>query len=106
MSSAFLTYEEVSKYITEITTGLKVIKVRATDLSGSEYIKTIMLRQPTSEEKRIAQLKHDEAEEEAVRRDGLRPLGSYPLPESGSGIQPVGNPGNHCSHLHLDHLLP
>ena len=73
MPSAFLTYEEISKYITEITTGLKPIKVRAVGLGNEEYIKTIMLRQPTSEEKRIAQLKHDEAEEKAIE-NGFRSI--------------------------------
>jgi hypothetical protein len=70
MPSAFLTDSEIVKYINEITTGLRPVKVRKNG-GKREADVTIMLRQPFGEEKRIAQLHYDNAFAQA-KEDGFR----------------------------------
>lgn len=70
MASAHLTDVEITRYITEITTGLKPVKVRKI-IGENEAVVTVMLRQPFGNEKRIAQLKYDNAYAEA-KESGIR----------------------------------
>jgi hypothetical protein len=71
MPSAHLTDTEVVRYITEITTGLKPVVVRRRISVTQEAVVTVMLRQPFGNEKRLAQLKYDEAFDKA-KKDGFR----------------------------------
>lgn len=71
MPTAALTDEEIDRYISEITTGLKSVKVRKINSSGHQEVVSAMLCQPSGEDKRLAQIRYVEAKEIA-KEVGLR----------------------------------